>query len=171
MADAGRAQLHPRDRLEVARDQRVADAVALPELLEHLGHVRRDVVAEVARERAARTPRTAARAQVAQPLVDALGADAGERQDRARDREVRAPRGLDLPVRDVDPVDALDRRVDRLRVLQARLQQQRPVDVPEQKQHPRGRLEHVRHRVQRAQRVPDAEREAEGAQRRDRPSR
>jgi hypothetical protein len=101
---------------------------------QHLRHVRRDAVAQV-RRNAVGIFLDRGGAQVAQALVDAFGADAGERQDRARDGEVRAPGGLDAPLGYGDAVDALDRRVDRLGVLEARLQQQRPVDVPEQQRH------------------------------------
>jgi hypothetical protein len=75
------------------------------------------------------------RADVAGAVVDALGRDAGERQDRAGDRVVGAPRGLDLPDRDVlEQVDPAQRGVDGLRVLARGLEQQRAVDVEEQEQ-------------------------------------
>jgi hypothetical protein len=92
------------------------------------------VVAQVGR----RSPRVLLDHRVTQgqqPVVDPLGADPGERQDRARDREVGAARRLDVAVGKLDVVDAPDRRADGLGVLPAGLEQQRPVDVPQQQRH------------------------------------
>ena len=149
LPEAGRAQLQPRDRLEVARDERVPDAVALRELRQDLGHVRRDVVAQVGRH----APRVLLDRRVTQgeePVVDALRADAGERQDRARDGEVGPAGRLDAAIGRLDVVDAPDGRMDRLGVLAARLEQQRPVDVPQQQRHVRARALSRRRRSARA---------------------
>jgi hypothetical protein len=74
-------------------------------------------------------------ADVAGAVVDPLGRDAGQRQDRARDRVVGAPGGLDLADRELlEQVDPAQGGMDRLGVLARGLEQQRAVDVEEQEQ-------------------------------------
>jgi len=132
VADAGGAELAPRDRLEVAGDEREPVALRLAgERRERVGDAGRDVLGQVGR--AQLLVGGGGRAgDLGGARVDRRVRDAGGTQQVARDRGVGAAGDLDLEPVELDLVRGPGGLPQRRRVRPRGAEQQRPVDVPEQ---------------------------------------
>ena len=134
MADAGGAELAPRDGLEVAGDEREPVALRLAgERRERVGDAGRDEVRKVRRAQLVVGGDDGAR-DVLGVRVDRGVVDAGGAQQVARDRGVRAAGDLDLEPVELDAVRRPGGAPQRGGVRARGTEQQRAVDVPEQEE-------------------------------------
>ena len=104
-ADPRALELQARNPLVVAGDQREADVSPRRQPGEQLAHPRRNALGEVQRAALAESG-GARRPEALETRVEALGVDACEGRQLARDRGVGSAGGADALRRRVDPVDA-----------------------------------------------------------------
>jgi hypothetical protein len=134
VADAGGRELAPRDRLQVAGDEREPVALRLAgERRERVGDAGRDELGQVLRAQLLVGGDDVA-GDVARVRVDRRVVDAGRAQQVTRDRRVGAARDLDLEAVERDAVLRPCRAAQRRGVRARGTEQQRAVDVPEQQE-------------------------------------